>query len=348
MTHAAHDEPQQHPCGRFDWERIVRRVSPDVLPWEVKGFAFLLPSWGDLDGSRIRPGMAMMRAVTGKSESTLRRWMRLLHKDLGLLMLTRRGGGKGGTGKTAEYRLALPTDLLERVVLLDPTELSPVTLVTGQSVESSVTQMTGQSVGTPVDDAVSPVIQVTDETGNHRSLVHIQSPMTGQIQPMTGHPDDQLPGPLPGHKRDQGSSSDPAQLTTAHDRETNSPPAVQEIRSRKCEHGLVRRNRPDGTPACALCRRQPPSTQDPPCPADPPTAAPAAPASSGSPTPPSPPPTPSNAPAPPAEPHPAPDAPPAAADPAHSPPPTASTPPGTRDGPTKRSPRPRRARQNRR
>src|SRR5437879_1725471 len=42
------------PCGRFEWERILRRA---VMPLRVKFLAFVLASYADADGSNVRPGV---------------------------------------------------------------------------------------------------------------------------------------------------------------------------------------------------------------------------------------------------------------------------------------------------
>lgn len=104
--------------GRYDWERLVRRLR--VAP-NVKFTAQTLASYGDRDGTRIRPGNKRLAAVTGYEERTIVRALTQL-RILGLIEVSRRGGGRHGKGRATEYRLTIPSDLVDRVPLLDPDE----------------------------------------------------------------------------------------------------------------------------------------------------------------------------------------------------------------------------------
>ncbi|WP_189059622.1 helix-turn-helix domain-containing protein [Longimycelium tulufanense] len=108
------------PCGRFEWERILRRIR--TLPWTIKSYGFLLASYADPDGTRIFPGNKTLAEITGHSLRTVARCLAYLRTKLGLLQVVRRGGGRGRGRRATEYRLTIPTDLLERVELLDPAE----------------------------------------------------------------------------------------------------------------------------------------------------------------------------------------------------------------------------------
>lgn len=106
-------------ADRFEWERIVRRI---VAPKHVKFLALVLATYADTDGTRVRPGLKRLAAVTGDDERNVRRILRVIREDLGLLEMVSRGGGRGRIEKAAVYRLAIPADLLERATLLDPDE----------------------------------------------------------------------------------------------------------------------------------------------------------------------------------------------------------------------------------
>lgn len=267
MTNLFRDNGTETAAGRYEWERVLRRI---VMPWEIKGFGLLLSTYADRDGTRVRPGEKRLIAVTGKSESTVRRWTKW-YSDRGLLTLTVRGGGRKGTGKTNTYRLSLPTDLLDRFQVLSeddrpvylasvPTDESPVTQKTGQSQESPVVQVTGDSdeddrLTDHPDDRSTP-----NDNDFHRSNPGSESGMTGHLSGMTGHPDDRLPPTTPTTKDDHPPTPDPAQPATAReDDEPDHSEVDGEARASpraRCDHGLVPRPRSDGLPSCPFCRRE--------------------------------------------------------------------------------------------
>lgn len=147
------DDVQVVPTGRFEWERIVRRLT---LPKPVKLLAMILASYADPDGTRVRPGNDVLADVTGDSEKNVRRLLTVL-RGLDLVLLVARGGGRGGAGKASEYRLTIPSDLLDRVDMLMPGERkSPDTQMSGQSKPDC-----GQPVDSPVDDGDSPDTQMS-------------------------------------------------------------------------------------------------------------------------------------------------------------------------------------------
>ena len=122
------DDPDRlHAANRYDWERIMRRC---VIPANTKLVAFVLATYADRDGSRIRPGTARLAAVTGMGESTVRRHVGVL---LGLGLLMRQANGGGPHKLAARYQLAFPEDLMERVELLPPSEETPLTQVSGDT-----------------------------------------------------------------------------------------------------------------------------------------------------------------------------------------------------------------------
>ncbi|PRY35285.1 hypothetical protein [Umezawaea tangerina] len=246
------EEVELIPEGRFNWERVVRRIE---MPKALKLVALLLATTADADGSRVKPGYPLLGAWTGDTERNVGRLVKKL-RDLGLLNQVSRGGGRGGEGKTAVYQLTLPSDLLDRVTLLDPdgrvvsrgkqTELpvSPDTQVSGEtgsplegnnSVSGDI-QMSGQSPVDNPNDTTSDV--VTDRlTGHFESIDRTPGCPTTKDQPPK-RPTPDLDPAQPQHAR------------RAPRAKTISPSTV------KCRpHGLAGGAYEDGTPRCALCRR---------------------------------------------------------------------------------------------
>lgn len=122
----------------------MRRI---VMPAHHKLVALLLATWADPDGSRVRPGMALLGAAMGRSERTAAAVVRSLCGEWGLIEQVARGGGRGRLGRTTEYRLSIPTDLMDRVRLLGPDGLpeTPEAWTSGQSLETPEVLASGQS-----------------------------------------------------------------------------------------------------------------------------------------------------------------------------------------------------------
>lgn len=233
------------PCGRFEWERIVRRV---IMPERVKFLALLLATFADGDGSRIRPGLDQAAAMAGKSKATLKRNLAILRNDFGLLEEVSRGGG----GRASEYRLVVPEDLLDRLELLDPDGRRQTNSAHSDEPSRNGTRLTVVSpvfAHDPVDNSETGLIQMSPngdhiptELGSNNGV----SDRTGLILNGTG-----LTQMHPHHY-----SYQPPKRTTPNPDPTQPSDAHEET---KCEHGLSAGRKGDGTLACALCRR---STQE--------------------------------------------------------------------------------------
>ncbi len=138
----------REPMGRFEWERILRRVKVSVPSVKLVGFA--MATYASADGSRVRPGQRRLAAVLGTSEMTVRRGQSEL-ETIGMLEMVFKGHsqGRGQTGGFAsEYRLTVPSDLLERVPMLNPEEHNDRTPTSGES-DKDRTPMNGDSEETP-------------------------------------------------------------------------------------------------------------------------------------------------------------------------------------------------------
>ncbi|MFC3300203.1 Uncharacterised protein [Arthrobacter agilis] len=108
--------------GRFDWERIFERVptGPLGIKPTTKYVGWVLARYSTAEtGGQIHPGRERLATVIGKSVRTIDGALDELC-DVGLLELVRKGGrGAGGRGFATEYRLTLPSDLSDRMTLLD-------------------------------------------------------------------------------------------------------------------------------------------------------------------------------------------------------------------------------------
>lgn len=264
------------PIGRYEWERLVRRI---VMPQGHKLVALLLATWADPDGSRVRPGTELVAASIGRSERTAAAVIRSLCRDWGLLEQVERGGGRGGSGKTARYRLTIPTDLLDRHVLLDPNGRpdSPATQASGHSEDSQEPQASGQSPDLPVDNSDSPEVQASTQSNGHRPIDRqngaVPQRLTGSFQRLTGSSALPTTTHLTNHPKRPTSSglpTQPQQRDEPVDNPERSPPGLtldellplarqpKPPPEPKCTpHGLAAGNRSDGRPRCPLCRRQP-------------------------------------------------------------------------------------------
>ena len=99
------------PPLRFEWERVVRSCVD--LHVTVKAVAYTLATYGDLDGTSVRPGNEALAADTCTSDKTVRRAVGEL-RDLGLIERVVHGSARGRAGVADEYRLSIPVDLHER------------------------------------------------------------------------------------------------------------------------------------------------------------------------------------------------------------------------------------------
>lgn len=122
----------REPLGRFEWERLIRRAI--LKPPSVKLLGLVMATYASRDGTQVRPGQKRLANVMGTSVSTVERGQRAL-EAYGFIEMTYKGhsAGRGRSGGYAsEYRLTIPSDLLERIPMLDPDESHPAPM-TGDS-----------------------------------------------------------------------------------------------------------------------------------------------------------------------------------------------------------------------
>ncbi|ABK02744.1 hypothetical protein Arth_1350 [Arthrobacter sp. FB24] len=170
----------REPIGRFEWERILRRIQ--VSAPSVKLVGFTMATYADADGGRVRPGQSRLAAVIGTSISTVRRGQTEL-EDIGMLDMVVKGRsfGRGHLGSFAsEYRLSVPSDLLEAIPMLDQDEQNYGAPVTGTSANNRP-PMTPSSAELPV---ISEELPVTSE---ELPVIWAEEPVTHEHPPQHEH-----------------------------------------------------------------------------------------------------------------------------------------------------------------
>lgn len=269
------DGVEIQPIGRFEWERIIRRIR---MPKPLKFLALLLGSYADPDGTRVRPGVAELMEDTGDGDRHVRRLLGELRDQYGLIQQVSRGGGRGGKGKTATYRLTIPADLLDRCIVRAPGSRSKPAGTTGEppapdggevspdtQVPAQRDHTTVDSSGSSDDDPVSPDVQSADQCGQspvdsvdrgefHRTSDDTWPRLTGQLEPI----DRTSRGPTTTHDQPpkmttQGLSTS---ATTGRARAQLDRTSSQQLATKpdKCPHGLSPA-RTHGVASCPLCRR---------------------------------------------------------------------------------------------
>lgn len=103
------------PVDRFTWERWIRRL---ILPPGVKYTALMAITYGDLDGSRIFPGVERLAVVMNVGTASVKRHLRVL-RETGLIEKVKQGNRHNGDAD--EYRITLPHNLMD-LPMLDPDE----------------------------------------------------------------------------------------------------------------------------------------------------------------------------------------------------------------------------------
>ncbi len=113
----------------WEWVRILRRAElgfgegkKRIRSNIVQHVAMMACTYGNPDGTRIRPGIARLARVCRLDPETVRRCLARV-RELGLFRRVFEGSKAGRAGgKSDEYQLAIPDDIAERVPLLDPDE----------------------------------------------------------------------------------------------------------------------------------------------------------------------------------------------------------------------------------
>lgn len=249
-----------------EWTDLVRRAR---LGRTTKGIAFLIASYADPDGTRIFPGLATIAVAAEVDYKTAKR---ALAELVAAGLLAKVAGRSGRRGRSDEYRLVFDHDRLDASTVMRPDEFEKaVEVIRAGQRRSGRNPGTGVGVDRPdaVGDGPSggpsstrgrstadPVLDPSEEGGTGNG-VPVFGGGTGNGVP-TGRGtafrstysldlDTSTTEPYGEEVRTGPATSARARPNEDHD----SPPLA-----RFCPHKLPARVRPDGSPACALCRRE--------------------------------------------------------------------------------------------
>lgn len=95
------------PVSRFDWERWIKRLR---LTPKDKYMALMVATYGNADGSEVRPGVDELVLAACVSKATVKRQLATL-RELGLLDLVSRANRYAGLADV--YQLTVPANVLE-------------------------------------------------------------------------------------------------------------------------------------------------------------------------------------------------------------------------------------------
>lgn len=293
---------ERTPPYRYVWQSVVERIvgyfdprlpEPEVprkLQPAVKFIAVVMSNKGDLQtGRHCTVGIPRLTVLTGYDERTCREALGIL-RYLGLLVRTRRGYANEHTSVPDEHKLALPDDILERVILVDPGAL---TLPTGLVLQGAPSRRKKPKSAPPDDQATTELPGVTpattepapaaatghdtrDHTGATGHDTRDQEPVPG-VAPV-------VPGVTPTYHDRTHDRIDPHDITHSQsethaarapeaDEDPNRLPVSPLAGARagrargpdqpppeRCGHGLPAGRRADGRIACPMCHRDLPAS----------------------------------------------------------------------------------------
>lgn len=298
-------ERDRTPPFRYVWQSVVERIvgyydpqspRPEVprkLQPAAKFIAVVMSNKGNLKtGQRCTVGIPRLSVLTGYDERTCRESLGVL-RSLGLLVRTRKGYANEHVSVPDEYKLAIPDDFLERVVMVDPHVYE---LPEGLVLQGAPSRRKKPKPGD--DQAAAEVPGVTPATTEQAPV-----PATGhdtRDQPRgTGHDTrdrDPVPGvapEVPGvtptiydrdhdcvdpnditHSQSESHAArgpevdqDPIRLVVTPLADARADPdpvrALDQPPPDRCDHGLPAVRRGDGELACPLCRRGLPASPPP-------------------------------------------------------------------------------------
>ncbi len=257
-----------------EWTDVVRRAR---LGRTVTGAALMLATYADYsDGSRVRPGLVRFALDAELSYSTAKEVLATLRR-VGLIALVRRGRG---AHQADEYRLAIGEQLLDEVRVLSPSEVTALVEETraakrrtagrpgptGGGVRPGAPAVAEkQGPGAPaVQDDIRPGApavpgDVTDgcTAGRTDAFKGCTAGRTGAVRPGAPANTNQEPNTNPNPH--SGLDLDGHHLGAAEPATVEDPNLIEgdeQPLPDRCPHRLSSRLRPDGTPSCALCRRE--------------------------------------------------------------------------------------------
>ncbi|WP_214327871.1 hypothetical protein [Nonomuraea sediminis] len=214
----------------WEWVRILRRAELGFGTGKkrigsniVQHVAMMACTYGNPDGSRIRPGLNRLARVCRLDPETVRRCLTRL-RELGLFRRVFEGSKAGRAGgKSDEYQLDIPEDLAERVAMLDPDEHE---LIVPEGVEPPPVRTPRTKRAATSEDG-SPGAAPADEPVDNPPQ---ESPVAPNAAPPgEEHPvlPPETPGAAPGNTR--CSTVPPTHAPTNHLPAHNFPPYGAEV-----------------------------------------------------------------------------------------------------------------------
>lgn len=262
----------------------VKVSGKTITSSRIKQVAGRMANYADSDGTRVRPGLPRLAVDLEISHDTAGRAVQVLHR-VGLLTLVRAGARPGHAD---EYRLTIPVDLLEHLTVLSPAQQLLEMEQIRRDTRGRYKPRTPEPDPEPTDlhlpqGPADPDVCTSPEDPQESALHLPQGPADS--------PDAVAPAPPPGSAETrpappsgsdlhlpQGPATDHGpshnyDLPTEGDHRSKPPgprpPEAEEPDSdlaevdepstatRGCpDHGpaFSAGNRPDGRPACPLCR----------------------------------------------------------------------------------------------
>lgn len=244
-------------AGVRDWTLVVRRAQ---LGRTTKAVAILLATYADSDGTRVRPGIARIAIELEIGYNTAKAAMAEL-RTAGLIECVHKATRRG---ESDEYRLIMAADLLDRIEVWSPGQVSV-------AIERTKAQKRGKhrSKGGPepvdlqpteraADEGdLRPAEQAADEEPAARLLDGNQAP-AARLSDTCGPPG--APPPTTDLVTTATDHSDNGLRTAAHGPRANPAEPSKTTRSCRCTKGYVLDG--DTLVRCPTCH--PPDTQETP------------------------------------------------------------------------------------
>lgn len=265
------------PVGRFEWEQIIMRARlGDLIQGNgrgtrggVSGAAFMAVAlvWAghaDPDGSNIYPGDATV-AVEAEVGLKVAQAVKRKMVEVGLTEKVRARSRRQHRGD--EYRLTLPTDLLDRVEVLTPAALKVLAVAEYEKRRGKRGGSTGplmepigeEPVGGPEDTPHGTPAEIRGGSDGTTKTGCGGSDGTSVGGPLDRDTNQDQPGNRPTPPGEEVRTALTGPRATAPEEPISDvggvPATAGEPMPARCPHNLVSRRRPDGKPSCALCRR---------------------------------------------------------------------------------------------
>lgn len=271
---AAETESDLPYVGAREWVDVVSRLRLDtvqtpktkVAARTIKAIAFRLAWWADgSDGTRVFPGPARIAVVCQVDYKTVKRVYEVL-RDLRLITLV--SAARGPQGKRSrvgdEYRLTIPSDLLDRVQCWSPLEMDREIervreVHRGKRVAGERSPRNSTTVDNPVDNSTEDELRGNCGPATEDCDTEVAGKSSPADEELRGNP-----GSSCGETQYRIPSSDQNTKSTNHDPDPAQPPDARDVdepndtsSDGKCDaHGLAAGTRTDGQPCCPLCRRE--------------------------------------------------------------------------------------------